>query len=1248
VAEIHVGTAFINILPDTDKFVTQLSAQMKGVSAAVNKSGDQALLSSGKFEILGDAIKGTGDVAALAAAAQSAVGNAAEDAGASAVQATMGWGIYDGVIKDTTTDAAQSSLNFEALSGAIDDVGGQAIQTSFDFSALSASIAVTDQEAEGLNRTLAASALLRGGGIFGGPPGKGIATDVGSFFRGISNIAQGALSFLLLIAPTINIIIAALVGMVSLLTAAVVGAVAFAAALTATAAVMGLAAFKWRNLLTETKEGAETFQGAFLAIQAEAFNMARGVVKSFSDMGSSGKDLWTSIGEAGVRGLRAMQPAIDWVVEHVQNFIDALNGVGGASSPFLEFIRTWLNEWKVLGGIINQGVEGGGGLLGFFEKYEEPAKAFVEGIAQVINGIRKMSAMGLGLNMDQLAELIRNVFTWLQQIVQVFPKFSNALVSVGLELSRFLLAILPITTAAIELGAAILQNIVAPLLNGFLVAVQAVMNAPFIHYIFELAGAMGILALAISTLSFKQLKFVAIIKFMGVQLLWLANVAGAAVLKFLPAMSAAMFSTMAPFVGAAVIIAVVGAAFLLLKGTFAEVGAAAKATAETFDSSMESLKAGAMSTAEVLSATYKTAQEGFNNLSNIGKVVYGVQHFGDAVSIILTSATVSTTLARDAVDQLSEAWVEMGDDLSSGILSGGWTDEQVKVLEQAREDLLASREMTAQGPLNTDEQVAAFDALKAGGDVWLKELSDLYTAYEDGTINTGQYVTMLGQLYGSEKAAGEVVNLTALKIQAASDMIVQALLEVQQVSETGTAQLEEYAKGSGQAFLDLRDKMYEAVNDPVGGLLGTGDKITEFFKEQAGVIEQWKADTAEAFNFVKDAFAGLADGSAVSFSEIRSTLQNAVQDLLDYTKNWKELRTLGASQELLRQVKDLGQGGAEVLKGLIQGGREGVRQVNRLVASGVTLSEALAVNMADALGVTLDKLIVAFEVLASSILGISFDRVAALVERKMDKATRPRTVNITTNYKETGKATGFAPGPGGSPSFSATLPSKEAMLKAARAVGNAVQSGFAEGIKFGSGAKTAAIAMANESIQGAANAVGMGSPARKFIEIGKSTVDGLIAGVSQGTGRLVAQMTQAGTSMANGLRSGLMGGLDSIKIDAVNKVQELVDAVNTVLRNASPSKVFYEIGQNIAEGLRLGIGDGMGRVHSDMIGHTRGLQTTFDGLDSGRAGISQMQYASQGRSSPSDINGEMRILDWRTGIASLDGELAWEDAVRTR
>lgn len=201
-AEIHVGTAFVNILPDTDKFVAQLTAQMKGVSAAVNKSGDQALLSSREFKILGDAIKETGDVAALTTAAQSAVGNAVEDTGASAVQATMGWGIYDGAIKDTATDAVQSSLNFEALSGAIDDVGGQAIQTSFDFDALSASIVVTDHEAEGLNKTLAASAVLRGGGIFGGPPGKGIATDVGSFFRGMSNIAQGALSFLLLIAPT--------------------------------------------------------------------------------------------------------------------------------------------------------------------------------------------------------------------------------------------------------------------------------------------------------------------------------------------------------------------------------------------------------------------------------------------------------------------------------------------------------------------------------------------------------------------------------------------------------------------------------------------------------------------------------------------------------------------------------------------------------------------------------------------------------------------------------------------------------------------------------------------------------------------------------------------------------------------------------------------------------------------------------------------------------------------------------------
>lgn len=1370
---MSVGTAYITILPDTNRFTATLVAQMKTASDAVSNAANDAARSSIKWDALGSSVANVGDNATAASVSVSLGGRAANDAGGKALGASIDWnamgdaiagagaravassGDYvilggavnyaEGQVQDLNStlgqmqiasdavnsaagEAARSSVQWDVLGSAVADVGDQAISSSAsvsiggtaagdagdtalgasinwtamgaaiagaganavtssgDFVAMGASVNYAEQQVQDLNGALERSALIRGGGIGGGPPGKGVATDIGSAFRGATNIAQGFVGVLLLIAPTINIIISALVGVIGLLTSAAAAAVAFAAALGATAAVMALAAFKWRDLLVQSQQGAETWRGAFLAIEAEAFNMSKAVIDSFSKAGKSGKDFWTTIGEAGVKGLHAMQPVIDWIVSHIKNFIDALNGVGGASSPFLDFLRTWLIEWKVLGQIINAGIQGGGGLLGFFAKYEKPAKAFVEGIAQVINGIRKMSAMGLGLNMDQLAELIRNVFTWLAQMVQIFPKFSNSLVAVGLQLTKFLNEMLPLIQAAIELGSAILEHIVAPLVDGLLVALSAVVNAPFIKYFFELAGAVVVVAVAISKLSFGLVPFNKIMLLVGQGLIWLANVAGAAVLKMLPQLSAEMFATMAPFVGAVVIIAAVGAAFLLLKGPLAQVGAMSQHTADVFKASMASMVAGTKTGTQVLAETYLAAADSFNQLSNIGKIIFGVQHFSDA----LKGTSVTAILTQEALDKLKGAYASLSDELATAVVTGGFTDAQQTTLDALRADFVKIQEIgnTLTLPTGTTADgarqiISDYNQMALGAQAWSDTLAATNAAFADGSINAGQYATELTQLYGTEKLAAEQVNLTALKVKGASLTISQALLEVQKSGDTATGALAQFAAASGQSFSSLRATALTAMNDVQGGLLGTGAKVTEFFQSQADAITSWQEQTATAFELTSQVFTNLAGTAKLSADSIVNSLKTALDQMMSYTHNFNALEAKGFSDKALQQIIAAGPAAANVVAGLATATKKQVDQVNHIVAQGGDIAKAFAIDASAAIGLTMDRLAAAMEVMVSKSLGIPLARVQGMVDKAVSGANasttklKDRVINITMKQRVSGKAAGFAPGPGGSPAFAATKASAAAAvpkpdiaaIKAAWVpAGVAMDQGTQQGIATGTAGVSAAVTrLGAQTIAAMRKAIGANSPATKFVEIGRDAVSGLIDGVSKMTGTLVGQMMRTGNAMAAGMRSGLLNGLANLKSEAVSAALDIAAAVKDAMKSKSPSLVFMDIGKNMSDGLRLGLLGGMtgiGKEAADsalkiatavssvklrvdpLSGDTPGRRITRDTRDKGRGGDKVLAGVASRQAS--GISGELRVTDWRNGLASLDGEIGWEDAVRNR
>jgi hypothetical protein len=949
-----------------------------------------------------------------------------------------------------------------------------------------------------------------GGGRGGRPRGPGIATDVGAFGRALATVGAGLLSALLLVIPTINVIIAGIVGLVALLGSAVVAATAFAAAFLAVGAAMAFAAIKWRNLLSDSADGVSEWKASILAVEAAAFEAFKNIVASFKTTGEAGTSMWDSIAQAGITLIGKVTPYIQKVVDAVYDFTQAIAGVPGAASPLMDFLRTWIEEWKVLGRIVNEDILPGG--PSFFTKYEAPAKAFVEGIARVINGVRKFSRLGLGLNMDQLAEFITNVFDALAKLIQILPRYSNALVTVGLATSEWLNALIPIIDAAFRIGEAILKDLVAPLVEfaGFITT--HILNLPIISWLASLAGGLTIAAFALSKLSFGLISFKALmtgalirglITFVGLikEFGFLQTVAGymPGVVSGFQKLGSAVTSLGSGLTGlsgaAAAGVGSLAIGAVVLGGWFL-INRAMDAARKR----QEALGRAAEKTQKLLASGAVTISQAYQRLA-VSYQAIQAPVVAPARARSLEKLGVDVDKSGEAAEYAREQIAKWGNEISQNAVegvsaTGALTEEQAKYL-----NILKDGEGTQQFYRN-----------------FLMQVNDLYA---DGVINAGQYATILDELGVSTNAAGDEVDLLALKVEGASNTIAQSLLEVEKNSNLATTGLGRFATAMGEDVTSFTRDAVEAFNDVQGGLLGTGQKVTEWFQSTADAIEQWKTETADAFNFVKDAFSGLADNAKITFEKIRNTLQDAIVDQQEYNQNWRELVRLGASQELLQQVKDLGLAGGNVISALVSGGRQGINQIDQLVRRGGDLAGNLADSMANALGVTLEKLTAAVELFISKMLGIPVNEVRAEVDRlvaETNKATG-KVIPLSERIRGTGPEAEMRRSQAraaetyvGSLQARAVTPPGENTEREMRsryeAIGRAGVTGLATGLASDTRpVKEASTRLAKTAIDSTNDAFGISSPARAFISIGGAVMEGLAQGFRNGTTLIVTTLT---------------------------------------------------------------------------------------------------------------------------------------------
>lgn len=106
-----------------------------------------------------------------------------------------------------------------------------------------------------------------------------------------------------------------------------------------------------------------------------------------------------------------------------------------------------------------------------------------------------------------------------------------------------------------------------------------------------------------------------------------------------------------------------------------------------------------------------------------------------------------------------------------------------------------------------------------------------------------------------------------------------------------------------------------------------------------------------------------------------------------------------------------------------------------------------------------------------------------------------------------------------------------------------------------------------------------------IVDKAKSLVTNCISTISE----LPTKVITIGKNLVEGLWNGINDKISWVKNKISNMGSQITDAIKGVFGIASPSKVFAEIGDYLAQGLGVGFEDGMSEVKADMVDDMNGL-----------------------------------------------------------
>lgn len=426
------------------------------------------------------------------------------------------------------------------------------------------------------------------------------------------------------------------------------------------------------------------------------------------------------------------------------------------------------------------------------------------------------------------------------------------------------------------------------------------------------------------------------------------------------------------------------------------------------------------------------------------------------------------------------------------------------------------------------------------------DLSGFIEKIKNNSINAG---TVAGWLGGKAEAESYELSLDYWKKK--SKQKISSMGAPSAVMEANKSAFENVGKEAWTTWTDAEGNYYKTREEAEKGMLEQAKKNAEAYSDAANALNAWGyefPDVTEAAGDLEmglDSLGGKTDDTKSKFEDFTDSLRDSVKDALSnifddpgefeiidpdtildnmwenirrvgqWSRQIQELARRGISEPLLNELKEMGPAGAEKVDAFARMTAEQLQQANRLYQGKMVMPDMV-------------------------------------------------TKDITKSYAEAG--------------FNASL-------------------GFADGIDPNA-ANEAMIGLANSGLDALTSPEGLdeNSPSKKTYKIGEYATEGLAKGVGSAksqnsvysnsvrTAQQVIKGFETWVSASKALDlaryfcQGLSDGFTKYGQPVVAKASAVAAAIVTSFVNrfkiGSPSRVMYDIGEYIMEGLGYGIDDG--------------------------------------------------------------------------
>ena len=737
-----------------------------------------------------------------------------------------------------------------------------------------------------------------------------------------------------------------------------------------------------------------------------------------------------------------------------------------------------------------------------------------------------------------MLEFIGNVFDVLSSLIGIIPRYSNALVKVGLATSKFLKGLIPLIDRIVKVGEVILKDMVAPLIILIEDVLSVLLKIPILDWLIALGGGFLVAAKGLSVLSFGLLKFGQLIS--GAYLLRIINF-GKAVADAFIGMRAGMgvVESLAD-VGLPKLAKAAGVVGNVLAGVGKAIGDLIPGVGDLSRRAAQMI--GGLGITAAVVGTYIVLTTA---LDALGRAEQRVRDATDDVSDAFAAGRVNIENARAQIHAIAKEeaasagfWTRLGSSITSfgntivTAVSGGLLGkdaEQVLTqrfeavgLEEFNKDMAAFVDnalagVDATGTLTESqaEYLRALQNVQGGTKEYHRFLTQVTAAYDEGEISATSYATILEQLGVQWDEQGEKIDLVALKVDGAANTIASSLVSIGDEARAATPGITALAKALGEDVVSFTHDAVEAFSDLEGGLVGTGEAVTEWFQETSDAILAWKSEVAENFDLVKAKFTELAGEADLTWEKFEEGVNKSIEAARTLKENIDTVIELGASPKLLSWITEAGPAAAGTLELLADRGKKGVQFANQALRTGADLGVQTADALGEALGLSIDRLTASVEVMVAKFLDIPVNQVRKRVNELVQGANQeledlrltPREAHPEAWARRHGVPTAMpTPGARGgaweAPSATVEGRIEEDYEKLGRAAAQGLGTGMTSPDSLHE-VRDAGTAMANQAISSTNSAFGIGSPARAFISIGGAVMSGLAQGFRNGTTLIV-------------------------------------------------------------------------------------------------------------------------------------------------